>query len=146
MFLGHQRDVLEPWRHVKWISLKLTFDFKSPYRHGFWLGLLWSYRNASKMSILRVYNSIFLEPSRRCMPPLFQAERVHNHPKSLYRADFWVSPLLTLKLYSNIHHAPNLQKTVVKLMQNPLENGSKTILRWFFSISSNSFLNIIGRF
>ena len=73
------------------------------------------------------------------MLPPFQAERLHNHPKSLYRTDFWISPLLTFKLYSNTHHAPNLQKTAVKPMQNPLENGSKTILRWIFSISSNSF-------
>ena len=63
------------------------------------------------------------------MPPPFQVERLHNHPKSLYRTDFWISPLLTFKLYSNTHHAPNLQKTAVKHMQNPLENGSKTLLR-----------------
>ena len=98
MFLGHQRDVLDPWWHLKSIFLKKILTWKSPYRHHFWLGLLWSYRNASKMSILRMHNSNFLEASKRCMPPPFQAERPHNHPKSLYCTDFWISPLLTFKL------------------------------------------------
>ena len=30
MFLGHQRDVLEPWRHVKSIFSKKHFDLEIP--------------------------------------------------------------------------------------------------------------------
>ena len=35
MFLGHQRDVLEPWRHVKSIFPKKNFDLKIPLQTPF---------------------------------------------------------------------------------------------------------------
>ena len=35
MFLGHQRVVLEPWRHVKSIFSKKNFDLKIPLQTPF---------------------------------------------------------------------------------------------------------------
>ena len=35
MFLGHQRDVLEPWRHVKSIFSEKNFDLQIPLQTPF---------------------------------------------------------------------------------------------------------------
>lgn len=80
-----------PINHVsrrKWITSNqwITFGWV------FWWNCF--HDNVWKLSIRSVQNLIFLAKTKRCMVSTFHTERRYNHPKCLYRTDFWINPVL----------------------------------------------------
>ena len=89
-----------------------------------------------KSGILRGHNPNFLAKRERSIASPVWEKRGHNHPKSLYRTDFWISASFDFECALNARYA---QKLLWRLYKRHVKMASKIPEHEFFWFSQNRF-------
>ena len=130
---GHQRVVFDRKWAAKHIFSKKNLTSKNGLQTPF---LALEGLKLRKSGILRGHNPNFLAKRERSIASPVWEKRGHNHPKSLYRTDFWISASFDFECALNARYA---QKLLWRLYKRHVKMASKIPEHEFFWFSQNRF-------